>query len=47
MPKMDSEIAITQSKIIFIGNPFMELTMASIATTDTILVMVGRYQDVL
>ena len=38
---MDSETAITQSKIIFIGNPFMELSVGSIASTHTILVMVA------
>ena len=43
MPKIDSQIAITQSKIIFIGNPFMELTVGSIASTHTILVMVGQH----
>ena len=43
MPKVDSEIAITQSKVILIGNPFMELSVGSIASTHTILVMVGQY----
>ena len=43
MPKMDSQIAITQSKIIFVGHPFRELTVGSIAPTHTILAMVGRH----
>ena len=36
-------MAITQSKIIFIGNPFGDLTVGSIAPTHTILAMVGRH----
>ena len=40
MPKLDSKLVVTQSKIIFVGNPFRELTVGSIASTQIILVMV-------
>ena len=43
MPKMDSEITTVQSKIIFIENPFMELSVGPIASTYTILVVVGHH----
>ena len=37
-------MTITQSKIIFIGNPTRELTVEPIASTHTILAMVGRHE---
>ena len=44
MPRLGSQTAITQSKIIFVGNPFGDLTVGSIAPTHTILAMVGRHE---
>jgi len=44
MPKMGSQTAIAQSNIIFIGNPFGELTVGSIASSHTMLAMAGRHE---
>ena len=42
MPRLGSQTAITQSKIIFIGNPFGDLTVGSIAILRWPIKIVAR-----